>query len=706
MTPSPLSSLFSPKSVAILGISPQRSHGQSTFLNLQKGRFEGSIYLVHPTSSLFEGEKVYASLDVLPQVPECVVLAISAEKVLEQLEVAGRMGVRAAVVYASGFAESNQNGQRREAELVETAKRFDIQLCGPNCMGLVDFYSGFSAYSGSWPEIAHRGSVAILSHSGSGCVVLGNTGRFGVSRMASVGNGSVLDMADYLNFLAEDSETRVVAMVVETLRNPAAFKAAAEKMARAGKRIVALKNGRSTKGAAATIAHTGAIAGPHEAYAEFFRECGVITVADLDELVESTALLEQLTRHPIGTGVAIIGISGGEMAMACDLAEDVGLRLADLTNETKVEIERSMPNFAYASNPLDARTGSPDVYEQLLCALASDPEVALVAVGQDSSHTLSDNQVRTYAGVARALTSALDRIQKPIVFYNNTKENVHPLIAAPLRESGVPILLGARNGLLAISRLMQMADRSITTTTSNRPQLQANPRWIQRFQLPMPPTEREAKEFLAECGLPVMKEAFAENAMQCADLAEEIGFPVAIKIESPDIAHKTEVGGVVLNLASAAEVSIAFEDMLATVKHNCPDARINGVVVQEMVSSGVEVLIGLSRQEPFGLALAIGWGGIQVEIQNDVRLMLLPCSRATIVEKLDQTRVAKLLKGFRGAPPADQDALIDVALKLSEIGRAYGHVIDAIDINPVAVLPKGEGVRLLDVLIETRAQKK
>lgn len=700
-----LHALFAPTSVAIVGVSPQRTHGGNVISNLRSIGYTGSIHPVHPTATEFEGLRVAPDLEALDAAPACAVFVLSAEKAVGELRKAGRMGVKAAVVFASGFGELNAAGARLELELSATAKEFGIQLCGPNCMGLADYSTRFSPYSGSLPHQHAPGHVAVLSHSGSGCVVFSNTGRFGVSKLVSLGNSTVLDMPHYLDHLVEDAQTRIAALLVETVRDPVHFQQAAMRMRAAGKHVVILKNGRSQKGMAATAAHTGALGGAHEAYRQFFEDCGAVLVDDMDELIETVTLLERLRYVPRAGRVALIGISGGEIAMACDLADETRVDLAELGADTKQKIEAAMPKFSFASNPLDTRTFEHGSYVQLMRTLAEDEDVGLLAVAQDSAFTLDDRQAQRYSGIAHAVRDAVQAIDKPVVFYNNTAMPLHPLLAEPLHQAGVPVLHGARPALLAMSRVMAygaQTQRPVDPIAEGQAVAPQRP-WVERLSSGAPFSEAEAKQFLQDHGLPVLAGTRATTAQEASEAAERIGRPVVLKIDSPDIPHKTEVGGVVLSVSGAQAVAQAFDRMRARVLAAAPHARIRGVLVQEMVQGGIEVLGGITRQAPFGPVLTLGWGGTQVELFRDSRVVLAPFTHARIGRQLDSTKVAALLAGFRGAAPKDRETLVDLLLRLTEVFTAYGDLIEALEINPIAVLDDGQGVRVLDALLIPKA---
>ena len=713
MSSSRLAPLMRPRSIAVLGASPRpNTLGNNAVANLQRFGFAGGIFPVHPSATEVAGLPAYAALSALPETPDCAVVALSADKLVATLEEAAARGVRAAVVFASGFAETGAAGRARQAELEALCKGTGLVICGPNCLGLVNVGERISLYSSSVPESLKAGALAVVSHSGSGCIALSTLGRFGMSYMVSAGNAAVLDMADYLEFLATDAQTRVAALFMEQMRDPARFAQAMGAMHRAGKPVIVLKVGRSAKGAAASAAHTGSLAGSAEAYADFFRRHGAIAVDDLDEMAESIALMLAVRKLPAGDGLGIISVSGGETAMLCDVAERTAVRLPDPGETAKAQLREALPGFGTASNPLDA-TGNAvydvSVYEACMQALASDPGISLVAVAQDCSPGLSKLGSGNYRRIAEAVAKVAARLDKPVAFFNPTAGGLHSHVVEPFGQTEVAVMQGARASLLAFRRLFEYARYVRHAPNAHEPakgiagvSLNADPAWRSRLASGAPFTEGESKRFLASCGLRVTRETLCRTADEAVAAATALGYPVVLKIESADIAHKTEVGGVRVGLADAVSVAAAHRAILAAARENAPDARIGGVVVQEMISGGIEMIAGLARHEPFGMGVVTGSGGMLVELVKDAALALVPVDKPRALELITATRAHQQLAGYRGAQAADIDALADLLAILSAVGQAYGEFIEAIDLNPVAVLAAGRGVCVLDALVIPR----
>ena len=533
MTQHALAALMRPRSIAVLGASPRpNTLGNNAVANLQRFGFAGGIYPVHPSAPEVAGLQAYANLASLPEVPDCAVVALSSDKVLATLEEAAGRGLRAAVVFASGFAETDDAGRALQAELQALCERTGLAVCGPNCLGLVNVTGKTSLYSSSVPESLRAGGLAVVSHSGSGCIALSTLGRFGMSYMVSAGNAAVVDMAEYLEYLATDEATKVAALFMEQMRDPARFVKAMAAMHAAGKPVIALKVGRSSKGAAASAAHTGSLAGSGEAYADFFRRNGVIGVDDLDEMAESIALMLAVRKLPRGDGLGMISVSGGETAMLCDVADRTGVKLPDPAEATKARLKVALPGFGTASNPLDA-TGNAvydvSVYEACMDALASDPGISLVAVAQDCSPGLSKLGSGNYRRIAEKVAVVAARLDKPVAFFNPTAGGTHPFVVEPFEGTDVAVMQGTRASLLAIRRLFEYAASMRAQKPAAPAQAKADPVWRARLQAGTPFTEREGKQFLAAHGIPVTRESLAtteaEAVMRRRESFRRAGWP-------------------------------------------------------------------------------------------------------------------------------------------------------------------------------------
>lgn len=700
-----LAPLMRPRSVAVIGASPRpEALGSRVLRNLAVAGFRGPVFPVHPSAELIDGRPCFASLADVPEPPDCVAIALPADKVLGALRDCEQRGTRAAVVFASGFAESGESGRSLQRELAQFCERSGMLVCGPNVLGVRNIHDNFALYSAPLPMQSTRGGVAVAAHSGSACVALSSTRRFGLSHVVSMGNAVDLDADDYLEFFASDPHTRVACLFLEAVRHPERLAAAAAQMRNANKQVVALKVGRTAQGAAASAAHTGSLATSHDAAQAYFRRAGIVLVEDLDEMVETCALMTRMRKRPSARGVAVINISGGEVALTCDVGQAVGLEFPALSPTTAETLRATLPAYATPGNPLDATSAAladPALYENALRALVDDPAVGLLAVSQDCPIGLAEAAAAGYRKLAAVAARVEDTSDKPIVFYSNVGGALHPAVLEPLVDSGVPVLQGARAALAGIRGFLDWhLWKPPVKEIPQRIDVQAA--WKDRLQSGKPLSEHDAKRFLQDHGIRTTREAVAHDAQQALRIAQEIGFPVVAKINSPDIAHKTEAGGVALSLSSVQDVARAFDQIIANVRERAPSARIDGVLIQEMVRGGVEMIAGTAHYPPFGPGVIVGSGGILVELVKDSSLALCPVDTKAARALVARTRACALLDGFRGTAPADRHAFEETVARLSAIAEAYADCIEAIDLNPVAVLGHGQGACVLDALVVPR----
>ncbi len=698
-TPEAMRALMAPGSVAIVGAT-ERTDASSSYVmrNLMRFGYQGKILPVHPKAETVFGHKVAPRLSALDDAPDVVVIGIAADRVIAALEEAASLGVKAAVVLASGFAELDEAGQERQAQLVDIAERSGMAICGPNCLGLFNLTTGAALYSSSLSAKLEKGRFAILSHSGAGAIALSNTGRFGFSHIVSCGNSAATDIADYLDHLASDEDTSAVGIVIEAIRAPEKLAAAMARMHAAGKPVIALRAGRSVRGAAATAAHTGALAGSNEAYRAFFERTGIIEVPDMDGFVETAGLCLTLKRRPQKQGVAIVGVSGGGVAHVSDIADEVGLVLPPLAEATRKRLASLLPPFATPQNPLDT-TGvvfaDGRIYRDVLDTLAGDPSIGLIIAAQDAPVGLDTTTAGEYCGIAAAVADyGNSQGPVPVAFVSNLSCGHHPDVEKVL--AGLPVLRGTRTALTAVNSLLHQG-RTVSWPGAAVTQTAKLPPGVL--------TEGAAKALLAAEGMPVPKEMLVTTRQAAAQAAETLGFPVVLKIESPHILHKTEAGGVRLGIASKDDARTAFDAIMASARSFAPDAELRGVSVQEMVSGSVEALVGIVRHEPFDFGIVVGIGGVLVELVEDSAFDLLQIDLARADALIGRTRLAALLAGYRGAPPADRPALAALLVQLSDFVARHGEDIEAIDLNPVAILAEGQGVRILDALILKRQQR-
>lgn len=701
--PHPLAPLLAPASIAVIGASPRGNRGTVILENIRGRGFAGPLYAINPKYEAIGDVPCYPSLAALPEVPDFVAIALPAEASVAALREAAAAGVKAGLLIAGGFAEGSAAGRDLQGEVQDICRGSGMKICGPNCYGIVNVGTGAAPYSGGIVDPLRPGNVGFVLQSGALTHALHDTlvGRGpGISHIITSGNEAVVELAEYVDWLLDDPGTEVIALFIEGLKDPARFAEVAEKALRLGKPIVALKVGRTERGQRATLAHTGSVAGSDAAYDGLFRKWGVIRAEDIDDMRETLVLLAS-GRRPQGSGVAIASISGGVTTLLTDLAETCGLNTPAPSAETEAKLRAALPAFGIANNPLDttgALAEDPTILAAVAGAFLGDPQIGCFALALNSPLGTAGHRKR-----ARMLAEAQAGIDKPLICFSVTSFGVDAELAGTLAEARIPLLIGARETVLALGRWIWFEERR-RAMTGNRGRL-ASGRG-HRPDLPSGPlvlAEHAATALLAPYeGLRFTRQARAATAEAAAAEAGRLGYPVVLKIDSPDIAHKTEAGGVRLGLRDASEVRGAFAAIMASAAAHAPAARLDGVLVQEMAPKGFEVLLGLSRHGSFGLQLAVGIGGTFVEILRQVALRPVPVSRADAEEMIDETLLGELLRGFRGSGPFDRAALVAAILSLSDAACDLADRLEELDVNPLLVLAEGEGVMALDALAVLR----
>jgi len=693
--------LFYPASIAVIGASPdQNKPGGVVLTYLREGGFGGAVYPVNPKYRELGGWACYPDITSVPGPVDLAVISVKTPLVLPSLEYCVAKGVKAAIVFSSGFGEVGEAGEELQQKIKEIAGRSGLRLCGPNTMGIINYLHRMHAdfaydFFAPFREGLADAGIALLSQSGGmGCSVLAACSEYGLGVVTYVcsGNEAVTDFADYLTYFVQHPGVKIITAYMEGIRDGEKLRRAAELALAAGKPLVIIKTGGHEASARAARSHTGSLAGSAGVYSAFFRQKGIIEVQNIGEM---TAVLSLLAagRRPGGRGVAIMASSGGQAVVAADKCAAAGLEVAQLGLETRRRMETYLPSFAATANPVDF-TGmdvvQPGVLRQCASIAAADPAVdALVLL-----HWL--NERVDSVGQLKSLAADTD---KPLALAGTIPGNI-PVAALPgLVESGVAYIgeveVGAR-ALLGVARYEEkIKGRRVVPPAGAAP-----PELAGRYRSLKPGTllgEREVKGLLAAYGIPAVPEEAAATAEEAAEAAGRIGYPVAVKVDSPDIAHKTEAGGVRLNLNGPEEVRLAFGAVIEETGRRRPGAAVRGVLVQKMLQDGLEVLVGLSRDQVFGLTLTFGLGGIWVEVLQDISLRVLPVAEDDIRAMVREIRAYPLLAGARGRAPADIEALVKVMLAVARLGMDWPELTE-LDINPLYVLPAGRGVYAVDAM--------
>jgi acyl-CoA synthetase (NDP forming) len=672
------------KSIAIVGASERGKWPATIYSNLQAFAYPGTVYPINPAYSEIWGVKCYPDFASLPEPPGHAVVIIPAQAVQAVLEEGVAAGLRSATVYADSFGEGADPAVvARGTALQALSKRSGLIVAGPNCMGSISLREKCFIYPNTeLCKIAIGAVGAVFQSGGTLQFMCKSAADRGVkfSYMISSGNELCLDLADYVNFLVEDDSTKVIALFIEGIRRPQAFMAAAAKALAAGKPIIAIKTGKSQKSRDAAQSHTGAIAGDYAVYAAMCDRYGIVNCASLDDMLESM-LAFQGGRLPKGPRVGFVTTSGGTVDLLYDYVEETGgITMPDFEPATKEKIQQLVKPGVKVKNPLDAGIPSGDRNGAEMCKLVvADPNVDMLAWA---------GTLPTGKGPrdAEALKSVLAATDKPVISFGRMHYMVGNEGIAFQHEVGFPFLQGLQPTVRALGALAFYAARA--------------GRRIAPLPAPKGRSETVRGQALDAAlrvhGLTPPHSAFAANPREAAAVAARIGFPVVLKLISPEISHKTEVGGVRLNLKSQEEVEQAAVALAASAGKAKPGARIDGFLVQEMVQ-GIEVIVGARTDPLYGPMIIVGAGGILVELVKDVAFHLLPIGAQEARDMIKGLKLSRLLDGFRGSAACDVDALINAICGLSEFYLDHRTWLSDLEVNPLIVLEKGQGVRAVDV---------
>ena len=677
----PVASVLAPRSLAVVGASERARWPALIITNLKQQGYRGRFWLVNPNQRTVFGEPCFPSLTALPETPDHALVIVPAPAVLPALQDAERIGISSATVYASRIGdgddeESHVRGEQVKAFLASSR----IRMSGPNCMGSNSFHERLFGYPTADTSEYRGGSVGAVFQSGGLLLFFMKSAcERGVrlSYALSSGNELDLDLADYVNFLVDDPKTEVIALFIEGIRRPEAFMIAAGRALEAGKSVLVVKTGASANSAKSAQSHTGAIAGDHAAFLAMCDRYGIVVCRTLDDLVQ-TALAFQRARRPKGRRMAFISNSGGAVDLLYDLCEQEGSELAQLSATTNATLLPLMQEGIKPKNPLDVGLPAPNETSAKWCeAMLADPAVDLLAFGLQPRNLKDMGDPAPFQRAFRAS-------DKTVLGFSRFSYQVTPEIVDIQDQLGIPILMGLDATVRAMNALCFHADR----------QGKAPP--IAKPMKPSRLTPATLDETLASYGISGPRSRLASSAREAAEAAAEIGFPVALKIQSADILHKTEAGGVALGLANTKAVAEAARRMRESALAAYPHAKIDGFLVQEM-ASGIEVIVGARTDPLYGPLLLVGAGGILVELTKDAALELLPVTPKRISAMLDKLKVARLLDGFRGRPPADRKALETVIAGVARFYLDHRAALRDIEINPVIVRGEGQGVVAVDV---------
>jgi acetyltransferase len=695
-----LTPFFTPAGVAIVGASHDPTKlGYGLSRNLMRSGYRGAIHFVNVKGGVLMGRPVYADLAAVPDPVDLAVLLIPAGGMPQALEACAARGIRAAIIAAGGFRETGSTGAVLEAACLEIARQHGIRLLGPNCIGLLDTHlpidTTFLSPPGPTP-----GDVAFISHSGAICAAVIDWARgqgFGLSRLVSLGNQVDVNETDMLAPVAEDPYTRVLTLYLEGVSDGRRFVAQAREVSQR-KPILALKVGRFASGQRAVASHTGALAGAESAFNAAFRRAGVIRAESTEELFDWARALAWCPL-PVGRQVAVLTNAGGPGVTAADSLEALGMHLAGLNETTRLALEAILPPAASLHNPVDMlAAATPQQYANCLQILLADAGVHSVMV------IVPPPPMHTAGGIAKAIIPVIYTAEKPVVIALMGERLIQEAVEH-FRAAHVPEYRFPERAAEALAVLVQRAEYLATNVD-----VATEPTWLDGIDrrtaqniLSISPAEGwlfqdEVFTLLEAYGIPVNRPHLALTPSEAVKLAEQVGYPVALKVASPDISHKSEAGGVLLNMGDAGAVQAGFESILASCQAFQPGASIAGVYVQHMAADGQEVIVGAIQDPQFGPLVMFGSGGIEVEGLKDVQFALAPLGGAEAISLMDKTWAGQKLRGFRNLPAADRQAVAQVVLRLAQLAADFPSLAE-VEVNPLRVMAEGQGVWAVDARI-------
>jgi acetyltransferase len=694
-----LDNFFQPDSVAVIGASrdPEKL-GFAVLNNLIQGGYEGRLYPINPKADEILGLEAYASVLEVPDPIDLAIIVIPYPIVPGVLRECGEKGISSVVVISAGFREAGREGLEREHELIEIAEMYDLRLIGPNCLGVIDTDTPLNAtFAAGMPP---GGPIAFMSQSGAlGTAVLdmAMAGRIGFSKFVSLGNKADVSEIDLLEAWGDDPNSRVILIYVEGLPDGQKFMDVARQVTR-HKPVVAIKSGVTKSGSRAVSSHTGSLAGSEAAYKAAFKQAGVTRAASMEQVFDY-ALAFAYQPLLSGSRIGIVTNAGGPGILATDALEHAGLQIPRLSHDTVVALKDYLPGAASAANPVDVLGDAlADRYERAIEVVLADPRVdGLLVIVTPQAMTEIE---RTAHAVGRMAALNAEQAAKPVLACFMGEARIDAGVRV-LREYGVPNYPFPERAAAALAAMNAYRCERQRPIFKPEPCVVCQPPIRELFgrvraEGRVSIGDAEAREVLEAYGFPVPQSRLAETPREAVDIADEIGYPVVLKVASPDILHKTDVGGVKLNLTSPGDVRDAFDLIVYRSSRYMPDARVWGCLVQEMVTGGREILVGMNRDPQFGPLVAFGLGGIYVEALKDVAFRIAPFSRQEAEEMIHEIRSYPLLEGVRGEAPADHEAMIDALMRVSQLVTDFPEIVE-LDINPLTVFEEGRGATAIDM---------
>ena len=701
-----LRSLFYPSSIAVVGASDSGA-GAMPIENFRTFQYRGGIYPVNPKYEELGGHKCYASLLDIPESVDCAIIRLPAAACPEILRQCAQKDIHAAVMFAGGFGEIGGEGIALEAEVKQIAKENKISICGPNGMGILNVSAGIPIYmSHALPRKLRTGNVSFLSQSGS--VLIGFFGAdfgLGYSHIISSGNQTVLNPGDYVQFLAEDENTGVIAMYLESIGDKDKLEEGLRLANKNCKPVLILKAGRSEQGRLATQTHTGALAGSYDAFLALASRYNVVVADDLEQLIINCKLFSEAGYKSLPQGIGVTTVSGGHKVLAQDIGEDIGLKYATLSTKTEQALAKVLPSISHLENPIDVTgvgVGNYDIHYNSMKALAEDADIGVLLLLQDSCPNLSEGLCKRYGEHARAAADiSRSYPEKMVIFLNGISNGFSEVIGAQLLDSKVIYLAGMRNSLLALRnylRWQKKVEAQYEPVKTPRPNQERKRKWQQLFAqyrgqcLP----DDLAFSLLADYEMPVAPYALVGSAELLPQKAQELKYPVVLKLLLDGVSHKSELDLIRLDIENERQLLTASAELLS--KAGSLPYTMRGFLLQKMVKGDCELLLAIKQEPGFGFTCVCALGGIFVEIFKDSALSLLPVTGEDIDKMLQNLKGYPLLTGARGRARIDTAPLTDTAPKLNMLVEELGEEIKALEMNPLIAAPTG--IWAVDALLE------
>jgi len=706
ISPERLHRFFRPRSIALVGATDNSRWSIYTFENLRNFGFPGPIYLINPNHEIVHGQRAFRTLSDLPEPVDMAFVMVSTPRVLPIVQEATRLGTKHFVVLTAGFSEVGMDGARLERELLDFAREHELTLLGPNGNGFINVTDRITPYGLPIAPPLNAGPVGVILQSGaltSAVLAFAQAHAIGLSLMVAMGNESMISVTDVMDYLIEDESTHSIALFLESIRQPDELRRVADKARARHKAIVALKIGRSEASSRAAFAHTGALVGNDAVNDAALRQLGIMRVSSLEALL-TTAGLAGYTAPLPGRRMAVVTPSGGACDIISDMAAAEHILLPDFAPETVEQLRAVLPPFSTPHNPLDV-TGyvvvDGTIQQRSLSIVVNDPNIDFVLnlstteSGREPTPEMLKASLLAFDNLTRIIRSA----PHPVVLISNTCMDLSRTARAVVERTGLHFLAGMEQGMRALGRFLWWSEW-LNEAHDDRTE-EALPTIFSTTPFGGNWSEAQARELLQQVGIPVVPGRLVKSADAAVQAAHEMGLPVVLKIQSAMLPHKSDVGGVALNLDTEEAVRTAFTTMMARIQMERPDAEIEGILVSPMRPTGIELLVSVMRDSLWGPVLTVGLGGIWTEVFKDISMRVLPVSPHEISNMLAELRGVALLRGSRGRQPADLQALTEVIHRISRLALALGPQLSVLEINPLLV--DATRIEVLDVLIGWQA---